>query len=176
MEIAFLWFAFAVVVGVAAGSRGRNPVGWFVLTLFISPLIAFPLVLVMRREETGTAPNLNTQPFEPDGIHAGFPYRVMRDGSINAVIQGATVRFVDHAKFSAATGTPLLRAVTPPTSLRDSPPLPQQKLLTLVNIKSPADQKSLAERAGAEFARDGWTLLIVLVVGAVVPFLLVFNS
>jgi hypothetical protein len=40
MEIAFLWFAFAIVVGVAASARGRNGIGWFVLALIISTLKA----------------------------------------------------------------------------------------------------------------------------------------
>jgi phosphotransferase system glucose/maltose/N-acetylglucosamine-specific IIC component len=62
LEIAFLWFAFAVVVGVAASARGRNGVGWFVLALIISPLIALLLVLVMRRPESEAAPNLTAPP------------------------------------------------------------------------------------------------------------------
>jgi hypothetical protein len=114
MEIAFLWFAFALVVGVAAGSRGRNGVGWFVLSLFISPLIGLLLVLVMPSQqpdnEQKQVSNAPAQPFEPDGIHAGIPYRVMHDGSVNAIIQGATVRFADHSKFSAATGSTLPKA------------------------------------------------------------------
>jgi hypothetical protein len=153
MEIAFLWFAFAIVVGVAADARGRHGVGWFFLALIISPVIAFLLVLVMRRQET--APTLTVQPFEPDGIHAGIPYRVMHDGSINAIMQGANVRFADHAKFSAATGAPLPE---------------EQKLATLVALRTPPLQKSWIERVGAEYSRDGWPLLLVLAVGAIVAF------
>jgi hypothetical protein len=130
MEIAFFWFAFAIVVGVAASSRGRNGFGWFILAVLISPLIGLLLVLVMpnRRLELlsdGKPP----QPFEPDGIHAGIPYRVMRDGSINAVMQGATVRFADHDKFAAATGSPLQRRAMPPV-----PEDRSQRLSTLANI------------------------------------------
>jgi hypothetical protein len=159
MEIAFLWFALAVVVGVAASARGRDGVGWFVLALTISPLIALPLVLVMRRQNSEASPSLPAaQPFEPDGIHAGIPYRVMRDGSINAIIQGATVRFADHAKFSAATGTPLQRAE-------------EQKLVTLADLCTPPVQKSWAYRAGAEFSRDPW---IVPVAGFMIAAILVF--
>lgn len=169
MEIAFLWFVFAVVVGVAASARGRNGAGWFVLALIISPLVALPLVLVMRRQDSEVAPSLTARPFEPDGIHAGIPYRLMRDGSITAIIQGATVRFADDAKFSAATGTPLLRAVTPSVSK-------EQKLATLVGLRTPPLRKSWTERVGAEFSRDGWTLSVVLVAGAIVLFVVfVFN-
>jgi hypothetical protein len=99
MEYAFFWIAFSVVVGVAANARGRDGVGWFLLALFISPLIALLLVLVMQRRGAQT-------PFEPDAVHAGIPYRMAPDGAVEAVIQGAQVRFSDLAKFSAATGGP----------------------------------------------------------------------
>jgi hypothetical protein len=52
MEFAFFWFAFAIVVGVAASARGRNGLGWFLLALIISPLIALLLVLVMQNRRS----------------------------------------------------------------------------------------------------------------------------
>lgn len=45
--LVFFWFAFAVVVAVAAGSRGRSWLGWFLLSLVISPLLTLILVLVL---------------------------------------------------------------------------------------------------------------------------------
>lgn len=51
MEIAFFWLAFAVIVGVAANTRGRNPIGWFLLSVIISPLLAGLLVLALPRQE-----------------------------------------------------------------------------------------------------------------------------
>jgi hypothetical protein len=45
------------------------------------------------------------QPFEPDGVFAGVPYRVADDGSIHAIMQGAMVRFRDFDKFTGALGT-----------------------------------------------------------------------
>jgi hypothetical protein len=47
--IAFFWIAFAIIVGVAANTRGRNGGGWFILALAISPLIAGLLVLALPR-------------------------------------------------------------------------------------------------------------------------------
>lgn len=41
------WIVFAVLVGVLANRRGRNGVGWFFLSLIISPLIAGLFVLVL---------------------------------------------------------------------------------------------------------------------------------
>jgi hypothetical protein len=81
MEIAFFWFAFAVVVGVAASARGRNGFGWFFLALIVSPLIGLLLVLVMpsRRSDNLSDGKIilerrpNELPFEPDSVHAGIP-------------------------------------------------------------------------------------------------------
>jgi hypothetical protein len=43
------WFAFAIIVGVAANTRGRNWAGWFVLAVLLSPLIAGLLLLALPR-------------------------------------------------------------------------------------------------------------------------------
>ena len=44
------------------------------------------------------------KPFEAEGVYAGVPYRVLRDGSIEAVMQGATVKFQNLEKFTQALG------------------------------------------------------------------------
>ena len=49
MEWALLWFGLAIVVGVAANTRGRDGVGWFLLAVIISPLFAGLLVLALPR-------------------------------------------------------------------------------------------------------------------------------
>lgn len=41
------WFVLALVVGGAATARGRNGLGWFVLSLIASPLIAILLLIAM---------------------------------------------------------------------------------------------------------------------------------
>lgn len=50
MELIVGWLVFAVVVGVAANSRGRSGFGWFLLSLLLSPLIGIILVLVMPKK------------------------------------------------------------------------------------------------------------------------------
>ena len=40
MIFILFWIGFAVVVGVAANTRGRSFGGWFFLALAISPLLA----------------------------------------------------------------------------------------------------------------------------------------
>jgi hypothetical protein len=45
------------------------------------------------------------RPFEPDGVYAGIPYRVVDDGSIHAIMQGSLVRFRDFEKFTGAMGS-----------------------------------------------------------------------
>lgn len=47
MELVFTWFFFALLVGIFAGSRGRGGISWFFISIIISPLLAFLLVLVM---------------------------------------------------------------------------------------------------------------------------------
>jgi hypothetical protein len=42
------------------------------------------------------------RPFEPDGVYAGVPYRVVDDGSIDAIMQGSMVRFRNFDKFTGA--------------------------------------------------------------------------
>ncbi|MEH2569665.1 hypothetical protein [Bradyrhizobium sp. AZCC 2289] len=123
MEIVLFWIGLSIVVGVAANARGREGILWFFLALVISPLIALLAVLVMERKNApaaagGTAPTA----FEPDAVHAGIPYRMQSDGSIEAIMQGARVRFSDYAKFAAATGA----ALPPP-----APPSPHRPLETL---------------------------------------------
>jgi hypothetical protein len=123
--VLILWLVFAICVGAAASERGREGVGWFSLALLFSPLLVALLLIVfpnLKQEQMLQAalkspqapprqappplpPPLPTAPqkiFEPDGIFAGVPYRVMDDGSINAIMQGAIVMFRDFDKFTGA--------------------------------------------------------------------------
>lgn len=117
MEIALFWIALAVVVGVAANARGRNGYLWFFIAVVVSPLIALLLVLVMqnlRQSSTLVTSTADSRaaalgdvgaPFEPDDVLAGIPYRTLRDGSVEAIIQGARVKFRDMERFvKAASG------------------------------------------------------------------------
>jgi hypothetical protein len=47
MSFLVIWLVLAVIVGVAANTGGRNPVGWTLLAAVISPLIAGLLVLAL---------------------------------------------------------------------------------------------------------------------------------
>ena len=47
LGLAFTWLMFTIIVGVAANTRGRSGVGWFLLAALISPLIAGLLVLAL---------------------------------------------------------------------------------------------------------------------------------
>ena len=42
----FLWIVLSILVGVYASSKKRSGIGWFALSIFISPLIAFVIVAV----------------------------------------------------------------------------------------------------------------------------------
>lgn len=47
MLIAIIWLVLALVIGFAAGQRGRSGIGWFFLAVILSPLIAGLLVAVL---------------------------------------------------------------------------------------------------------------------------------
>lgn len=47
MEILAIWFAVAIVTAIAAGARGRSPIGWFFLGLLCS-FMGLIAVLVMH--------------------------------------------------------------------------------------------------------------------------------
>jgi len=46
MIIFLLWIVFAILVAVYAGNKGRSGAGFFVLSLFLSPLIGFIIAVV----------------------------------------------------------------------------------------------------------------------------------
>jgi hypothetical protein len=48
MELILFWFLFAIAVGIFAGNRGRSGFLWFLLSLFVSPLLTFIFVFVMK--------------------------------------------------------------------------------------------------------------------------------
>src|ERR1035437_489046 len=122
-SIIFFWFMFSLIVGVAANTRGRNGVGWFFISMLISPLIAGLFVLALGRVEkiqidkaakrspprmfhTRTSePGLAAQgrgPFEPEGVYGGIPFRRLQTGAVDAMMSGGLVRFKDLEHFQAA--------------------------------------------------------------------------
>jgi hypothetical protein len=130
MGIFVIWSVFAFLVGIAASSRGRSGAGWFLLAVIISPLIAILFVLALPNlkhqalltriakpealplpragiggKSTRVTVDRTPRLFEPDGIYAGVPYRVASDGSIDAIMQGAMVKFRDFDKFTGALGS-----------------------------------------------------------------------
>jgi hypothetical protein len=47
VEIVVIWILLCVVIAVAAGSRGRNGIGWFLLAFILSPLVAGLLIIAL---------------------------------------------------------------------------------------------------------------------------------
>jgi hypothetical protein len=54
MELFLFWLILSIVVGVFAGSKSRSGFGWFVLSLFISPIITLILLAILPRR--GSSP------------------------------------------------------------------------------------------------------------------------
>jgi len=44
MEIFIIWIIFSVLVGVYASAKKRSGVGWFFVSLILSPLIGFLII------------------------------------------------------------------------------------------------------------------------------------
>jgi hypothetical protein len=51
--LAILWLGLAIATGAAARSRGRNPVGWFLLAVIFSPLLALILLMSFQSRPAG---------------------------------------------------------------------------------------------------------------------------
>jgi hypothetical protein len=47
----YLFVVACGVVAMAAYARGRNPTGWFVIALLITPILAFAAVLSIPKQE-----------------------------------------------------------------------------------------------------------------------------
>jgi phosphate/sulfate permease len=64
MPIILAWIVFAVLVGVYAGHKGRSGVGFFFISLLLSPLIGFLIAVVIptRREAVAERSGLKKCP------------------------------------------------------------------------------------------------------------------
>jgi hypothetical protein len=45
-----LWLGFCAAVATAANTRGRSPIGWFLLAFFITPLLAIFFLLALPKD------------------------------------------------------------------------------------------------------------------------------
>jgi len=55
MEIAFLWFAFSMLAGWIAEQKGRSGVGFFFLSIILTPLIGLIAAAVISKNEAALA-------------------------------------------------------------------------------------------------------------------------
>ncbi|MBL7066283.1 MAG: zinc ribbon domain-containing protein [Candidatus Marinimicrobia bacterium] len=51
MEIIITWLILAVLVGMYASSKGKSGFGYFLISVALSPLIGFIIVLVSKPDE-----------------------------------------------------------------------------------------------------------------------------
>jgi len=56
MTIMFFWVLFSMAVAVFAANRGRSGLGWFLLSLLISPLLGLLFVAVSKDLSKSAAP------------------------------------------------------------------------------------------------------------------------
>ncbi len=55
MELFLFWLILSIVVGIFAGTKNRSGFGWFLLSLFISPIITLILLAILPRR--GSTPD-----------------------------------------------------------------------------------------------------------------------
>lgn len=68
-----IWILLAMVVGGMADSRGRSPIGFFLLSALLSPLLGLIVLLVMRNlrdEERAEAQRRHDQAAQLESIRA----------------------------------------------------------------------------------------------------------
>jgi hypothetical protein len=46
--VALLWLVFSAVVGITARQRGRGMMGWMMISIVISPLLGFVLLMMLK--------------------------------------------------------------------------------------------------------------------------------
>jgi hypothetical protein len=88
MELFLFWFILSIVVGVFAGSKNRSGFGWFVLSLFISPIITLILLAILPRR--GSAPQSlegklrEVERLKVDGVITEEEYQIKRKAIIES--------------------------------------------------------------------------------------------
>jgi hypothetical protein len=191
--IGVLWIGLAVVVGVAANTRGRDGGGWFVLAVLISPIIAGLLLVALPRNERTPGYGITFSEalpggqkrreartvteqiekdrrqgvFRPDGMVGNMPYRVLPNGEAEGLVQGSVLRFqdLDHLR-SFTAGTP----EEPPAAEQEEPLAAEQEEPLAAEQEEPlaAEQarreKQLAALKAIEEAKAMSPILIVLCV------------
>lgn len=65
MEVLLLWLVFSVVAGIVAASRGRSGFGYFLLSIFLSPLVGLLLAALMPSLKAASAQTQDTTPRVP---------------------------------------------------------------------------------------------------------------
>lgn len=119
MEIVLIWIVCAILVAVVANNRGRSGLGWFLLALIISPLLALIVVAVMSRvepvEASKTCPRcaetvkraalvckhcgfeFSDAPRQAN--YGGIPYIVLPNGQISMTVEGKTTTWPSLTAF-----------------------------------------------------------------------------
>lgn len=89
--IPLLWWGGAIFIAIMAKNRWRSWVGWLLIALVISPLIAGVVLFILPRKDRF------------DAMFKDVPYRI-NHGRVEALIQGRVVRFNNMDQFRNSAG------------------------------------------------------------------------
>ena len=73
MEIVLFWLVLCIVVAVAASTRGRSSIGWFLISAVFSPIVGGLFVLALPSLRASSAPSYPAQSktqSEPKNVRA----------------------------------------------------------------------------------------------------------
>lgn len=84
--IAFGWLAFTIIVAVAANTRGRNALGWGILAVIFSPLLAGLFLLALPNLRMEALLLGNAMPSGPPRTQEWLEQRTRRRNITRAVV------------------------------------------------------------------------------------------
>ena len=89
-----IWFIFCIIVGRAASNRGRSGFGYFFLSLILSPLIGFIIILVL-----GENKNIRTERiYEEAEIRESVAEKYRYRDSVLKIVTNNSIAFNDTKK------------------------------------------------------------------------------
>lgn len=85
MLLIFVWLLFAALVGMFASGRGRSGLGFFLLSLVLSPLVGFIIALLLGSGTSGATTHLALPGPNPE-FRAKWPDLARYDADISSAV------------------------------------------------------------------------------------------
>lgn len=143
----FLCLLCCILALIGSVSIIGGVVAWILAWVFAAVALSAAKTerrLARMENKARVANSSSASPFIPEGVQSGVPYRVLKNGAIDAVMQGSVVRFANMDRLLDATSDGFL----PSTS----------------GVDTPANDVGLDERHSWRLSRDLACLIILAVI------------